>query len=153
MRDSGTSTSLTPRKENKSLTRYVDGSCEVCRMITAFASVTAAWKWTFPTCSPDRSTRTFWPVCNTNPILLGCSLDDVVSSALFSDAGVQGDKQCVGVPRRDLNLIKVFGANRPGGTSAASSSGALPRSVRPLALAVVSLAPRPAPLVPGVRFA
>src|SRR5258707_15006072 len=43
MRSAGTSTSVTPRKENKSFTRYLGGCSEVCFTMWATASVTAAW--------------------------------------------------------------------------------------------------------------
>jgi len=42
MRSSGTSTSLTPRKEKSSLTRYFGGFSEVFRTILPTAAVTAA---------------------------------------------------------------------------------------------------------------
>ena len=44
----GTSTSSTPRKENRSFTRYVGGSSETWRTTVPNASVTAAWKTTEP---------------------------------------------------------------------------------------------------------
>src|SRR6266446_9883225 len=43
MRSAGTSTSVTPRKENKSFTRYLGGCSEVCFTMWPTASVTAAW--------------------------------------------------------------------------------------------------------------
>jgi hypothetical protein len=46
MRSAGTSTSETPRKENKSLTRYFGGYSEVCFTMWPTASVTAAWNMT-----------------------------------------------------------------------------------------------------------
>lgn len=65
MRSSGSSTSLTPRKVNRSRTRYFGGSWEVCRMTLATAAVTAWWKTTAPTCMPERFTRTVVPGSNT----------------------------------------------------------------------------------------
>ena len=46
IRPCGTSTSSTPRKENRSFTRYVGGVSETWRTIVPTASVTAAWKIT-----------------------------------------------------------------------------------------------------------
>jgi len=42
MRSSDTSTSLTPRNENSSLTRYIAGFSEVCLTMLPTAAVTAA---------------------------------------------------------------------------------------------------------------
>src|SRR5215510_145173 len=58
IRASGTSTSSTPRKVKRSLTKYFGGSSETWRTIVPTASVTAAWKTTEPTCMPARFTRT-----------------------------------------------------------------------------------------------
>src|SRR5229473_2438506 len=64
MRSAGTSTSVTPRKENKSFTRYMGGCSEVCFTMWPTASVTAAWNITPSACRPARFTRTSWPGCN-----------------------------------------------------------------------------------------
>src|ERR1051326_1076693 len=48
IRSAGTSTCETPRKENRSSTRYLGGCSEVGLMTCATASVTAAWKDTPP---------------------------------------------------------------------------------------------------------
>jgi hypothetical protein len=61
MRSAGTSTWETPRKENRSSTRYFGGCSEVCLRMWPTASVTAAWKVTPPASSPARFTRTSWP--------------------------------------------------------------------------------------------
>src|SRR6476660_3156502 len=67
MRSAGTSTSLTPRKENRSFTRYLSGCSEVCLTIWPTASVTAAWNITPSACKPARFTRTSWPAWNISP--------------------------------------------------------------------------------------
>ena len=61
MRSAGASTWETPRKENRSSTRYFGGCSEVCLRMWPIASVTAAWKVTPPALSPARFTRTSWP--------------------------------------------------------------------------------------------
>jgi len=61
MRSAGTSTWETLRKEKRSSTRYLGGWSEVCLMMWATASVTAAWKETPPASRPARFTRTSWP--------------------------------------------------------------------------------------------
>src|SRR5579864_3526306 len=61
MRSSGTSTSVTPRKEKSSLTRYFGGFSEVWRTMWPTAAVTAAWNRTSPACNPARFTRTACP--------------------------------------------------------------------------------------------
>src|SRR5216684_5905191 len=67
MRSAGTSTSVTPRKENKSFTRYMGGCSEVCFTMRPTASVTAAWNITPSACRPARFTRTSWPDWNITP--------------------------------------------------------------------------------------
>src|SRR6266478_5738258 len=67
MRSAATSTSVTPRKENKSFTRYLGGCSEVCFTIWPTASVTAAWNITPSACRPARFTRTSWPDWNITP--------------------------------------------------------------------------------------
>src|SRR5258708_32509366 len=69
IRPCGTSTSSTPRKENKSFTRYVGGFSETWRTIVPTASVTAAWKTTEPTRMPARFTRTCGPSRSIRTIL------------------------------------------------------------------------------------
>src|SRR5215471_13785483 len=64
MRSAGTSTSLTPRKEKSSFTRYLGGSWEICLTMWPTASVTAAWNITPPACKPARFTRTSCPGSN-----------------------------------------------------------------------------------------
>src|SRR5437762_237820 len=67
MRSAGTSTSVTPRKENSNFTRYLGGCSEVCLTMWPTASVTAAWKVTPSACRPARFTRTTWFGWNIGP--------------------------------------------------------------------------------------
>src|SRR6267143_2078917 len=67
MRSAGTSTSVTPRKEKSSFTRYLGGCSAVCFTIWATASVTAAWNITPSAWRPARFTLTSCPGCNIVP--------------------------------------------------------------------------------------
>src|SRR6267143_3060244 len=67
MRSAGTSTSVTPRKEKSSFTRYLGGCSEVCFTMWPTASVTAAWNITPSAWRPARFTLTSCPDWNIDP--------------------------------------------------------------------------------------
>ena len=91
MRSAGTSTWETPRKENRSSTRYLGGCSEVCLTMWATASVTAAWKETPPASRPARFTRTSWPGWN----ILGGGVQVEPRTRSCQDAGTaRSQRKC-----------------------------------------------------------
>src|SRR5216683_4779929 len=109
MRSAGTSTSVTPRKENKSFTRYLGGCSEVCFTIWPTASVTAAWNITPSACRPARFTRTSWPGWNMTPPEESSSCETSNASRfrwVAASAGVRG-----GIRTLHLNLREEYERN------------------------------------------
>src|SRR6266481_2366119 len=101
MRSAATSTSVTPRKENKSFTRYLGGCFEVCFTIWPTASVTAAWNITPSACRPARFTRTSWPDWNITPAQDRAAARgqmQAVSEERGSAATGRANRQCVPAP-------------------------------------------------------
>ena len=106
MQSAGTSTSVTPRKENKSFTRYLGGCSEVCFTMWPTASVTAAWNITPSACRPARFTRTSWPGWNMIPVQ-GSSRCETSNASRFrwvaASAGAHGGiRTCISICAKSM---------------------------------------------------